>query len=136
MLVEFYEVNDVNAVKVGGSITIDLDPSHAETVSTTWEASSGSHEICVVVDPQDTVSEENEMNNRLSRTFCIWPGASADIDWNCTINFLDFAKLTVHWLESCSELDWCSRADVDRSGDVNFLDIATLAGNWLETGPP
>jgi len=48
------------------------------------------------------------------------------------VEFDDFARFAIQWLESGSELT----ADLDHNGDVDAKDLRILAEEWLEKCPP
>jgi hypothetical protein len=52
-----------------------------------------------------------------------------DLSGDGFVNFVDFAILASHWLESdCGN---CGGADLDNEEDVDFADLDILAENWL-----
>ncbi len=57
-----------------------------------------------------------------------------DVNYNQTIEFVEFANLMNEWLNSgCIEQnEWCAKADVDRSGNVDMTDMRKLFEIWLD----
>jgi hypothetical protein len=52
------------------------------------------------------------------------------------VDLLDFAILANHWLDTCSEPDWCEGSDIDQNGVVNFNDLRIFVEYWLEVTIP
>ncbi len=56
-------------------------------------------------------------------------------DWNGRgwVNFVDFATLTLYWIEVDCDLGdfWCNGADFTRNGEVNLDDLAKFITYWL-----
>jgi len=63
-------------------------------------------------------------------------GQTADFDYDCDVDFVDFSTFARHWLENgCNEPDWCGRADLKRdqpNGIVDTFDLLKFAQHWLE----
>ena len=58
--------------------------------------------------------------------------AMGDINRDHLVNFVDFALLMEHWLESgCGIWSWCGGTDIDLSGTTDYLDLHILTSNWL-----
>ncbi|MHC4745500.1 MAG: hypothetical protein ACYS8Z_26600 [Planctomycetota bacterium] len=55
----------------------------------------------------------------------------------CTVEFDDFARFALSWLDSaCDPFNhYCDGADLDRLGDTDFGDLAGFAGLWLQDCP-
>ena len=53
---------------------------------------------------------------------------------DCFVNIYDFAALASHWLNLCSQPNWCGNADFDKNGKVELADFVTLAEEWLQRG--
>jgi len=137
ILVEFYDVNDVNMTEIGGSQTVDyLEPSQAKQVSIIWDAPDGIHNVFVVVDPLDDISEEDEGNNYLNRTLCAGLRPAGDVNSDCFVDLLDIDELAKNWLTSCPEPAWCQCLDIDGSTWIDFVDFALIAEHWLEDSTP
>ena len=51
----------------------------------------------------------------------------------CKVEFDDFARFALHWLESgCnSGNSWCSGADLNQSGDADATDLGLFVNYWL-----
>lgn len=132
VLVTFYEVNDANFTQIADDVTIELlGPHEARDVSVTWDVTEGIHNIFVVLDYLNTISETNENNNYVSRTFCAGWESQGDLNNDCIVNSLDLAVLADKWLDFCSDSDWCEGNDFNRDGQVNLEDILILCENWL-----
>jgi hypothetical protein len=63
----------------------------------------------------------------------------ADLDGSGDIDFVDFAKLALYWLETnCASLNNCDGTDLEPQdipdGDVDLADLSIMTQNWLETG--
>ncbi|HDS44799.1 MAG TPA: hypothetical protein ENN68_01665 [Methanomicrobia archaeon] len=59
------------------------------------------------------------------------PPGRWDINEDCTVNFIDLAILSAHWLELPTAP--FPRYDINEDGVVNFIDLAILSAHWLET---
>jgi len=61
---------------------------------------------------------------------------TADLDYNCVVDFIDYGLFAVHWLEDgCTDPDWCGGADLTRdepSGTVDYNDLLIFSEKWLE----
>jgi len=56
----------------------------------------------------------------------------ADSNNDGRVDFIDFARLSSQYNNSCSEINyWCKGSDIDTSGLVDISDLALLAGQWL-----
>ena len=55
----------------------------------------------------------------------------SDLNGDGVVNFFDFAILAAHWLDVCSEPDWCQGSDSDYSGRVDFVDLLNFVDDWL-----
>jgi hypothetical protein len=137
VLVQFYDVNDANVVQIGSDVEIDDLVAHeVKEVSVAWEASEGAHTVIVVVDPLDAISEKDEKNNYIGKTFCAGWKPQGDINNDCVINLSDLSEFANNWLKSCSTPSWCFEADFDKSGEVDIFDMRILADHWLESSTP
>ncbi len=62
---------------------------------------------------------------------------SPDIDDDNDVDFVDFAQLASHYLDTgCRCPKWCESADLDKSGSVDFGDLKILCQHWLEGTTP
>jgi len=59
------------------------------------------------------------------------PPGRWDINEDCTVNFIDLAILSAHWLETTTAP--FPRYDINKDGVVNFIDLTILSAHWLET---
>jgi hypothetical protein len=59
-----------------------------------------------------------------------------DLSGDNFVNFTDFAILASHWLETCSEPDYCGGADYYHDGQVDSDDLSYLSENWLTGSVP
>ncbi len=61
---------------------------------------------------------------------------TADFDYDCDVDFVDFSTFAGHWLkDGCNEPDWCGRADLTKdqpNGIVDTFDLLKFAQHWLE----
>jgi len=74
VLVRFYDGDPSYGVQLGGDQSIPaLLPGMNVSVTTGWFATSGTHELYVIVDPLNTEAESNEANNVMIRTVSV-PG--------------------------------------------------------------
>ncbi|MFZ0034350.1 MAG: hypothetical protein WAK60_05120 [Sedimentisphaerales bacterium] len=64
---------------------------------------------------------------RLYRPRCVPEGPTGDLNWDCVVNFRDFAVLANEWLDT-----GCCEADLYKDNKVDFKDLAIMADNWLE----
>jgi len=137
VLVQFYDVNDANVVQIGTDIEIDdLAAQEVKEISVVWNAPEGAHTVIVVVDPLDAISEKDEKNNYIGKTFCAGWEPQGDINNDCVINLLDMAEFANNWLRPCSAPAWCSEADLNKSGQADIFDMRVLAEHWLEYVTP
>lgn len=68
VLVRFYDGDSNTGTQINEDKMIATIPAGGNgTAFVGWTATLGSHEIYVVVDPEDTISESNETNNQASR---------------------------------------------------------------------
>lgn len=57
---------------------------------------------------------------------------SADMNIDTNVDFEDFARFALHWLETdCVYPELCGEADFDWSGDVGISDLSLLVDHWL-----
>jgi hypothetical protein len=57
----------------------------------------------------------------------------ADIDGDWDVDFTDFAILADYWMDGgCGEPGWCGGADLDETGQVNVSDLLILTEHWLQ----
>ena len=57
----------------------------------------------------------------------------ADFNFNGSVNLVDFAILTSHWLAlDCSTYENCEGADFEPDGDVDIEDLVEFSRQWLE----
>ncbi len=54
-----------------------------------------------------------------------------DINTDCIVDFKDFTLFAQHWLDSCTEPDWCGNTDFDQSGTTDIYDMALFTDYWL-----
>jgi formylglycine-generating enzyme required for sulfatase activity len=59
-----------------------------------------------------------------------------DLSGDGFVNFIDFAILASHWLETCSEPNYCENADYYHDGQVDLSDLSYLCENWLTGSVP
>jgi hypothetical protein len=73
VLVQFYNESPTKGgIQIDGNQTVPtIDTGGNVTVNVTWIPTLGTHEIWVVVDPDNTVSEKNESNNNASTNITI-----------------------------------------------------------------
>lgn len=98
--------------------------------------SYGYYCIGMIVDPNNVVEEADEINNAnrgfgLDKKKVVIP--NPDLNNDGIVNSEDFAILANHWVEPCSDPDWCGGADFDRSEQVDFEDLRYMADNWLRS---
>jgi subtilisin family serine protease len=82
--------------------------------------------IAELVDDMGTVYFEDI---RLYVPRCIPERPTADLNWDCVVDFRDFAVLANEWLDT-----GCCEADLYEDYKVDFKDLAIMADNWLEEG--
>jgi len=58
------------------------------------------------------------------------PEPEFDFDGDCATGIGELAMLAEHWLDTCSDPNWCGGVDFDFSTNVDFADFAFLAGHW------
>jgi formylglycine-generating enzyme required for sulfatase activity len=59
-----------------------------------------------------------------------------DLSGDDFVNFEDFAILASHWMETCSDPDYCQGADYYHDGQVDSKDLYYISENWLRYVPP
>jgi len=74
-VVRFYDGDpDGGGTQIGsGQHLSPIAPSGAKTASVQWAAISGSHDIYVVVDPDNLIPESNETNNQAYKSLSVGP---------------------------------------------------------------
>jgi len=71
-VVEFYDGDpDHGGIFIGSDYLPPIAPSDSDIASVEWTTTSGTHNIWVVVDPTDDVSESNETNNKDSKSITV-----------------------------------------------------------------
>ncbi len=58
----------------------------------------------------------------------------ADLDGDCSVDFVDFGFLANYWLteEQCVDPNWCDGADLTQNGTVDMFDLKEISEHWLE----
>ncbi len=83
VMVRFYLGNpDSGGIQIGSDINISLISARSTvTVETTWDSTgyAGNNDIYVLVDPDDTIAEDNENNNEAFRTLKVAAGQGPDL---------------------------------------------------------
>jgi subtilase family serine protease len=75
VLVRFYDGDPSSGVQIGNDqIISNISPAEIITLTTQWLATSGTHDIYVVIDPLNDVAETNEDNNIAYKTVTV-PGS-------------------------------------------------------------
>ena len=57
----------------------------------------------------------------------------ADVNRDGSVDFLDYAGLAAHWLET--ECEWCGGAELTCDGDVLADDLGEFSQSWLARLP-
>jgi hypothetical protein len=129
IVVTFYDVNDTNVTNIEPNIIIDrLEPNETNTVSVVWNATSGRHQIFVVIDSNNVIAEKDEINNYISNVFLI---DCFDFNFDGRTDFTDFAILADKWLDICNTPTWCDNFDIDRSGQIDIRELMAFSEHWL-----
>lgn len=55
-----------------------------------------------------------------------------DLNRDGIVNFFDYSAFTQHWLDTCTEPNWCDGADFDASTRVDVNDLKILCEHWLD----
>ncbi len=55
-----------------------------------------------------------------------------DINNDGAVNLGDLSEFTEHWMNNCTEPNWCEGADFDSSTKVDFNDFAIFSNHWLD----
>lgn len=55
-----------------------------------------------------------------------------DLSGDYFINFKDFSLLALHWMESCSEPNWCEGSDLNQDTVVDYNDLEIICRDWLK----
>jgi hypothetical protein len=90
---------------------------------TTSRLSVGNHTITL------NVSDANGLSDSTAIAITVLLPGDFNIDYR--VDFIDLAKFSSKWLDTCSEPNWCEGTDLDYSGRVNFVDFALFAEQWL-----
>ncbi len=60
-------------------------------------------------------------------------GVIGDLNGDDIVNLVDFAVLSLYWLDTCDDdNEWCHGADLDSSSDIDILDLYLFAECWLK----
>jgi hypothetical protein len=127
--------------QIGTEQTLSLSPLSNGTVNVSWIASIGSHDIWVIVDPDNNIIEENESNNNASKTITIesWQYVYGNVSGNLQIDDSDSETVFV-WLpenitgshlyivDLDSNIEWTALEALSRntSGGYRFQDFSIL----------
>ena len=142
--VEFYLGDpDGVGVKIGSTQTISLAGLSSNTTSITWDAVLGGSLIYVVVDYSDALTENSEVNNKVSKSitisswhlfygninsgsgFSLADSSSYEVNkWNIT----DYSNANIYVTDYDSIVDWLSLQAIgrDTSGSPSSNDIAEI----------
>jgi hypothetical protein len=95
--------------------------------------SQGSYRVvCYAMYNSQTTEPASIVLNR-----CTGGKFDGDIDGDCYVNFEDFDRLGLQWLEQgCGMGVFCGRADVDSDGSIDIDDLGRLANQWLWCNEP
>ncbi|MCK4958107.1 MAG: hypothetical protein KAT00_01880, partial [Planctomycetes bacterium] len=58
-------------------------------------------------------------------------GNTPDINDDGGVDYGDFAVISAHFGEGCSEPEWCGGADLNVNGWVDPNDVRILGQNWM-----
>jgi hypothetical protein len=56
---------------------------------------------------------------------------TGDFDRDRDVDVNDLDIFIGHWLDNCSDPNWCDDCDIDYSGSVDFNDFSMFADNWM-----
>jgi hypothetical protein len=127
--VRFYDGEPSYGIQLGDDQIISkLSPSGITTLTTQWLATAGIHDIYVVVDPLNSISESNEDNNRIFRTVTV-PGNKLP-ELGLTKNDITFSKSDPVKGENITV-----NATIHNTGmDASNILILTYLGNPMSGG--
>jgi hypothetical protein len=93
----------------------------------------GLHEVSVTVTDNTSMVRNEIKRAQLMTKTLQWQinVVRPDFNQDNSVDFLDFAILANHWLDTCSEPDWCESSDLDQNGVVNFNDLQIFVESWL-----
>jgi hypothetical protein len=105
-----------------------IDTGDNATINVTWKALLGLHEIFVVIDPENTITELSETNNNASRniTIPLWHTVAGNITGNLLIQSLG-NKTVFSWNVSAATSGNIFVIDSDSS--VTWLNLTALGRN-------
>jgi hypothetical protein len=90
---------------------------------------AGRYSLKVTVDSENTVAEDNEANNELTKNdFMVT--VMGDINRDRTVNILDGVKLSLAWTAVPGNTHWNVAADLNHDDVINVLDGARMSLNW------
>jgi peptidoglycan/xylan/chitin deacetylase (PgdA/CDA1 family) len=88
ILVDFYDGQPSVENLIGSDTITSIDNGTSAVASTSWTAVAGNHDIFVVADPNNAISESNENNNEASKPLIIGGSGSVlhveniDMSWS------------------------------------------------------
>jgi peptidoglycan/xylan/chitin deacetylase (PgdA/CDA1 family) len=102
IVVDFYDGQPSVENLIGSDTIPSIDVGASAVASTSWTTIAGNHDIFVVIDPNNAISESNENNNEASKPLTIGGGGSVlhveniDMSWSSQSKFYTaYATITI-----------------------------------------
>ncbi|MFP4424125.1 MAG: CARDB domain-containing protein [Candidatus Woesearchaeota archaeon] len=112
---------------IGEETIYNLSPDESVTINTTWIADLGSHNIRLLVDPEEEFQEFNETNNNMSINLdtSTWQTYYGDISGNMTLGdgtstahvWIPEDTGNVYLADSDHDIDWSNLQSLGRNTD-------------------
>lgn len=123
--------NDTTSLAPGASVTLTANGGPTPGIST-WTATTGNHSVEARVDDAadvNRITESNEANNRLSKSFSVGAVAVSNADFNNSgkVDITDLSILAAHYNQNGVTQ---SQGDANNDGKVNVFDLSILASQW------
>lgn len=122
-----YTWSDTHTASIpsGGSVTLTANNGTDNTA--TWTATAGNYTVTALVDDTSKITEANESNNSLKRSFTVTQsGKIGDLNGDGLVNIFDLSKL----LSKYNEPGTPAEGDLNGDGIINITDLSILLSNW------
>jgi hypothetical protein len=133
LIIQFFDGDtDSGGTQIGGDVTTNLAANTNETFNTTWNATQGTHNIYVLIDPPyggGSFSEQNENNNKANKTIIIsvwqiyygWINGTIYLSNNQNVSVLQWWDQTVEGNVFVT--------DSDSDGGISFTSLQAIFRN-------
>ncbi len=119
-----------NVASLAGSSSKELTFSNLFRPTKTGE--SGKYSLKASVDSENTVAEDNEDNNVITKNDFVVT-VMGDVNEDKTVNILDAVVLALAWGSEPSESHWNVAADLNHDDNVDILDGVRIGLHWGES---